>query len=135
MIAEDVLFLTPEDDLNNNESKEKSKILSEKSFESRSSEENENQNGSINETYLELNITKNNDDILEPNEKEDHDELNETGEILDVRNENVPPVKIDEHLLIEMKYLFKNTRYFLIKSNNYENVFLAQTKVSFEKKC
>lgn len=35
---------------------------------------------------------------------------------------------IDENVLSEMKYIFKNTRYFLIKSNNFENVALAQRK-------
>ena len=38
---------------------------------------------------------------------------------------------IDEAILADLKYLFKNTRYFLIKSNNYENVNLAKLKVSF----
>lgn len=31
----------------------------------------------------------------------------------------------------EIKYLFKNARYFLIKSNNHENVNIAKTKVSY----
>ncbi|CAF0943947.1 unnamed protein product [Brachionus calyciflorus] len=130
MSAEDVLFLTPEDDLNNhNDSIDKSKILTE-SFESKNSEnvEQENQNVSVNDNFVELNATKNNEDELHetlPNEENDQIESGEIGEI---KNENVPPVKIDENLLNEMKYLFKNTRYFLIKSNNYENVFLAQSK-------
>ncbi len=38
-------------------------------------------------------------------------------------------ILVDESLNTEMKYLFKNTRYFLIKSNNFENVALAQKKV------
>ncbi len=38
---------------------------------------------------------------------------------------------IEEPILNDInKYLFKNTRYFLIKSNNYENVNLAKQKVS-----
>jgi len=36
--------------------------------------------------------------------------------------------QVDESVIAEMKYLFKNTRYFLIKSNNFENVALAQKK-------
>ena len=36
---------------------------------------------------------------------------------------------IDESICNDMKYLFKNTRYFLIKSYNYENVDLAKSKV------
>ena len=35
---------------------------------------------------------------------------------------------IDESILTDMKYLFKNTRYFLIKSNNFDNVNLAKQK-------
>jgi len=35
---------------------------------------------------------------------------------------------IDETILTDMKYLFKNTRYFLIKSNNFDNVNLAKQK-------
>ena len=36
---------------------------------------------------------------------------------------------INDILINDLKYLFKNTRYFLIKSNNYENVNLAKHKV------
>lgn len=36
---------------------------------------------------------------------------------------------VDEALLADMRYIYKNTRYFLIKSNNYENVNLAKAKV------
>jgi hypothetical protein len=36
---------------------------------------------------------------------------------------------INDILINDLKYLFKNTRYFLIKSNNYENVNLAKNKV------
>lgn len=39
---------------------------------------------------------------------------------------------IDDGVMSDMKYLFKNTRYFLIKSNNFENVNLAKAKVGFE---
>lgn len=36
--------------------------------------------------------------------------------------------RINDLVANDMKYLFKNTRYFLIKSNNYENVNLAKLK-------
>ena len=36
---------------------------------------------------------------------------------------------INDILINDLKYLFKNTRYFLIKSNNYQNVNLAKHKV------
>jgi hypothetical protein len=36
---------------------------------------------------------------------------------------------VDDGVMNDMKYLFKNTRYFLIKSNNFENVNLAKSKV------
>lgn len=39
-------------------------------------------------------------------------------------------IKFDDVQSNDLKYLFKNTRYFLIKSNNYENVNLAKQKVS-----
>jgi hypothetical protein len=39
---------------------------------------------------------------------------------------------IDDGVMSDMKYLFKNTRYFLIKSNNFENVNLAKAKVGLE---
>ncbi len=39
-------------------------------------------------------------------------------------------IKFDDVQSSDLKYLFKNTRYFLIKSNNYENVNLAKQKVS-----
>jgi hypothetical protein len=35
---------------------------------------------------------------------------------------------VDEAIGHDMKYLFKNTRYYLIKSNNFENVELAKSK-------
>lgn len=38
-------------------------------------------------------------------------------------------LSLDQALVDDMKYLFKNTRYFVIKSNNYENVNLAKAKV------
>lgn len=41
-----------------------------------------------------------------------------------------PSPFLDQSLLNDMRYLFKNTRYFLLKSNNYENVRLAKELVS-----
>lgn len=40
-----------------------------------------------------------------------------------------PTPFLDQSLLNDMRFLFKNTRYFLLKSNNYENVRLAKQLV------
>jgi hypothetical protein len=44
-------------------------------------------------------------------------------------------IQIDDKILSDMRYLYRNTRYFLIKSNNYENVQIAKTKVNLRKIC
>lgn len=134
MNSDDVLFLTPEDDLNqtHNDSSLVDKHVKsvseeeEKSFES-SKNSDINGDGLLNDELHanELNVSKASDNLDPQANQEAHDQSVEVGEI---KNENTPPVKIDENLLNEMKYLFKNTRYFLIKSNNYENVYLAQNK-------
>ena len=65
--------------------------------------------------------------------------INESGDMLKLEpcddtakpTNHVPKAKfgIEDTISNDMKYLFKNTRYFLIKSNNYENVNLAKAKV------
>ena len=42
----------------------------------------------------------------------------------------VPSAFLEQSLLMDTRFLFKNTRYFLMKSNNYENVRLAKRMVS-----
>lgn len=53
-------------------------------------------------------------------------------EMLNAANHVVitPSPFLDQSLLNDMRYLFKNTRYFLLKSNNYENVRLAKQLVT-----
>ncbi len=74
-------------------------------------DENNTNNNSINENHL-----------VEATAAEIVINTNETNNLT---NKSI----IDDNLFNDMnKYLFKNTRYFLIKSNNYENVNLAKSK-------
>lgn len=126
MSAEEVLVLTPDDDFNNqNEPNEKDKILEQEPLES---VKNASIHADESESFVDLNGNSNQEDLLKSDE---NGEILESGEIDEIKNKDTQQAKIDENLLNEMKYLFKNTRYFLIKSNNYENVQLAQTKVRF----
>lgn len=153
--TEDVLFLTPEDEnnqlthedeLNEKDSQiSKSKSITQlsleagtdldktSSFEQSTNEtidntldtsdlllhanQNESElNSSAVNNCIELNISKNADFILGNTASEQNSIPKDHGS------------KLDETLLTDMKYLFKNTRYFLIKSNNYDNVHLAKSK-------
>lgn len=81
---------------------------------------------------IDLNISKTNDDINQTNNSSIN-ELNFTNnEQFDqnhLDNTNIPKSIIDETIFNDFnKYLFKNTRYFLIKSNNHDNVNLAKHK-------
>lgn len=124
MNAEDVLVLTPDDDLNSqNEPNGKDKTPVQEPFES---VKNTSIHVDENESFVDLNGNSNQEDLLKSDE---NGEILESGEIDEIKNKDIQQIKIDENLLNEIKYLFKNTRYFLIKSNNYENVQLAQNKV------
>lgn len=123
MSAEEVLVLTPEDDLNNqNESSEKEKIAIYEPNDVVNINVSQSEKHDLDDSNANANV----DDLFKSDE---NGEILESGEIDEIKNNNVSHA-IDENLLNEMKYLFKNTRYFLIKSNNYENVQLAQSKVS-----
>lgn len=123
MSAEEVLVLTPEDDLNSqNESSEKEKLAIYEPNDVVNINVSQSEKHDLDDSNANANV----DDLFKSDE---NGEILESGEIDEIKNNNVSHA-IDENLLNEMKYLFKNTRYFLIKSNNYENVQLAQSKVS-----
>jgi hypothetical protein len=57
----------------------------------------------------------------------------EIGESVEVKKADQPKSQSAESQpdLPQYKYLFKNTRYFLIKSINHENIEIAKSKVYF----
>jgi hypothetical protein len=77
--------------------------------------------------YLEFNeienegIKQNNSPSVEIKEKEDFVKEDISKEIQNKTNNSD----------LDLKFLFKNTRFFLIKSINHENVNIAKAKVSF----
>lgn len=75
-----------------------------------------------------LNETDNiSDNNIQQNHIYDSDSIKK--EVVSMENQDEQTkLNMDDSVLSEMKYLFKNTRYFLIKSNNFENVALAQKK-------
>lgn len=80
---------------------------------------------------IELNVSKS-DDLHNHSNNNDASSFNTTNNesLNDMNQLNVSNDLIDESIRNDMnKYLFKNTRYFLIKSNNHENVNLAKLKV------
>jgi hypothetical protein len=90
------------------------------------------------ENALQENLLSNNGEQILPEQNEDllkQTESNVSPNTLAHQLKSQPqhPL-IEESILSDMKCLFKNTRYFLIKSNNYENVNLAKLKVLFCKK-
>ena len=69
-------------------------------------------------------IDYSNESLIQPDEKTLESNF-------DHKNFIYPKPVVTEAVAIEMKYLFKNTRYFLIKSTNHENVYIAKQKVNF----
>lgn len=92
----------------------------------------ESDNPTKNDEDLSYNTSANNQDTSTAFLNYSNEQLDSSnGQILNTSNNtnnNENSSKIDENVLSEMKYLYKNTRYFLIKSNNYENVNLAKEK-------
>jgi hypothetical protein len=153
-LNEDVLLLMPEEDLNQlNQSEQDSSInLNEKSL----SDNNNNSNNPEFQMQLSLHVDKVDFDVEEDenhekceNEPEDsitivsdEKQTAETGGDApnldnsqnECSNKIEPKFKLDENILADLPYLFKNARYFLIKSMNYENVELAKKKVIFDSK-
>lgn len=122
--TEDVLFLTPEDDNNQlitnlDFSTDKSK-LSDENLDDSQSQAKLNTSGRLNDELGDLN---------EPGLNHQQQILKDANLNSNSAQTNQNVCKLDANLLTDMKYLFKNTRYFLIKSNNYENVHLAKTRV------
>lgn len=100
---------------------------------------NKDQNSFDSSIAVDLNASKqiNNDQSNHDENNTNNNSINEnqlveaaetvinTNETNNLTNKSI----IDDNLFNDMnKYLFKNTRYFLIKSNNYENVNLAKSK-------
>ena len=84
-----------------------------------------NNSSSINNSHYDEN------NIIASNNSAQQDKfLNENQMLTGGENDSAFKSIIEEPILNDInKYLFKNTRYFLIKSNNYENVNLAKQKV------
>jgi len=78
-------------------------------------------NGSINEGGEHLRTKES------TKEKEDEETL-KNGATKE-KNKDSSRLGIEENVINDIKYIFKNTRYFLMKSNNYENIDLAKAKV------
>lgn len=151
---EDVLFLTPNQDQEEEEEYEdklETKEPEEESFETKNAHDLYSSQAQISlivdasDINDDLNDSKpeqqsNINDISCPkadlNGASERDQNNHSNDINDngfessngqtANAENKPHV--DEGVMSEMKYLFKNTRYFLIKSNNFENIDLAKQK-------
>jgi YTH domain-containing protein 1 len=99
---------------------------------------NENQSGDVGDAKMDtVNTSSSNGSINESGEHSEHlktrrDSTKESGEREKhdkERNKNSLKLGIDEHVISDIKYIFKNTRYFLMKSNNHENIELAKAKV------
>lgn len=99
---------------------------------------NENQSGDVGDAKMDtVNTSSSNGSINESGEHGEHlktrrDSTKESGEREKhdkERNKNSSKLGIDEHVISDIKYIFKNTRYFLMKSNNHENIELAKAKV------
>lgn len=154
---EDVLFLTPNQDQEEEEEYEdklETKEPEEESFETKNAHDlylsqaqislivdASDINDDLNDSKPEQqsNINDNSSPKADLNGASKEDQNNHLNDINDnngnrfensngqtVNAENKPHV--DEGVMSEMKYLFKNTRYFLIKSNNFENIDLAKQK-------
>ena len=97
---------------------------------------NENLNGDVGESKLEpVNTSSSNGSVNESGEQlkvremkkeKDEDDSQKNKE----RHSKVSRLGIDEMVINDIKYIFKNTRYFLMKSNNFENIELAKSRVS-----